>query len=164
MAKKTGQLAAEQLADVLQTEGTLKDREKRSFEKEMEDLGVEVVKPQRKWYLPERGREKVAHIAISRTTLTMSEAVIKALGDHEYVCPGVHISPDGKIALALRPATKKTGYKLNVCKPGSPTRRFANARLIARMVADGLQYGKYEAQKVKGGVMAWLIESKKTTS
>lgn len=134
-----------------------------SFEEEMQALGVEVIKTpkpknKRKWYPPDR-RSKSYDISVSKTTITLSAAVVEALGGSGYAVPGIECV-DGKTALILKPTTKSKGYKMVTCKPGLPTRRFANARLVARMVADGLKYGHYRAEIVKGGVVAWLSKAK----
>lgn len=140
--------------------------EKRSFEEEMEALGVEVIKTrkpsqkpsQRKWYPPRRsGPKKTAGISVAQTVITVSAAVMKALGS-DYAVPGIDVI-NGKNALLLMASEKGKGYKLSPCKTSS-ARRLTNVKLIARMVADGLEYGRYRAEKAKGGVIAWLVKKK----
>ena len=127
----------------------------RSFEEQMEDLGVEVVKPaplEPEWYEPDMRRSnKVGlkdKISVRKTSVTIGNQAIEEMGVNEECRIKIGTAKYKElIVLALKPANNG----LKITKSNKNSFRVGSKKLPEWLLTKGLKFGHYSLKKVKGG-------------
>jgi hypothetical protein len=131
------------------------DDDDRNFKQQMEDLGVEVVKPKIEisWYktMTQRsGRVGLKDkISLNKNCLTFGSEVVEKIGADSLLNFGLY-EKNGKKYIVLR--TSKDGLRLTKTKTNSY--RVGSEALAQWLLEQGMPLGKYRLQKIKGGWLA----------
>jgi len=127
--------------------------EERSFGQQMNDIGVEVVKPSIKWYKPDlrRGGKLGDRISITKSCITLGQKVAEKINADNKIAVGI-VENRGRTTLALRIDDKK-GMKITKTKKQSY--RLGTKRLIKWLLEQGIEIGVYELKKTKDG-SGWI--------
>jgi hypothetical protein len=128
--------------------------EEESFEEQMANLGVEVVKPKLTWYktmTQRRGKVGLKDkISLSKSCITLGSEVVEKIGADSLLNFGLY-EKNGKKYIAMR-TSKKDGLKLRKTKANSY--RVSSQALANFFIEQGMPLGKYRLQKIKGGWLA----------
>jgi len=137
-----------------------------SFEQQMADLGVEVVRPKTKieWYKTEKARAgKVGlrdKVSINSMGITLGGEVVKKIGEEPRVKVAVvktkKIAGGEKITFILKPG--QSGLK--ICRTKSNSHRIGTKALAEWLISKGIKKGRYSLKEIKGGYMAVKEETK----
>ena len=131
------------------------DKDDRTFDEQMADLGVEVVKPKIEiyWYKTMTQRSgKVGlkdKISLTKSCLTFGGEVVEKIGADSLLNFGLY-EKNGKKYIVLR--TSKDGLRLTKTKTNSY--RVGSEALTQWLRAQGLPLGRYRLQEIKGGWLA----------
>lgn len=143
---------ASELRDALGAPTAL-DKDDRTFEEQMADIGVEVVKPKVTWYKTMTQRSgKVGlkdKISLTKSCLTFGGEVVGKIGADSLLNFGLYEKNDKKY-IVLR--TSKDGLKLSKTKANSY--RVGSKALAKWLRAQGMPLGRYRLQEIKGGWLA----------
>lgn len=130
------------------------DKDDRTFDEQMADLGVEVVKPKVTWYKTMTQRSgKVGlkdKISLNKSCLTFGGEVVEKIGADSLLNFGLY-EKNGKKYIAMR-TSKKDGLKLSKTKANSY--RVGSKALAKWLLEQGMPLGKYRIQEIKGGWLA----------
>jgi phage antirepressor YoqD-like protein len=144
---------ASELRDALGAPTAL-DKDDRTFEEQMADIGVEVVKPKVTWYKTMTQRSgKVGlkdKISLTKSCLTFGGEVVGKIGADSLLNFGLY-EKNGKKYIAMR-TSKKDGLKLSKTKANSY--RVGSQALAKWLLEQGMPLGKYRLQEIKGGWLA----------
>ena len=137
------------------------ENDDRSFEEQMDDLGVEVVKPQTEieWYKIGKAKSKGKHglkdkISVNTGGITLGGKIAEKIGINVKVNVAIAKtkSPTGKekVTFILKPG--KDGLKIVKTKTNSC--RIGSRALMEWLVNNGIKKGQYGIKKIEGGYMA----------
>jgi len=134
--------------------------ERQSFEQQMNDLGVEVVKTKAalEWYKPataRRNRGLGDKISINKSGITLGKEAVKIFERNQpgYISIEVGIiKKRNRNYLAIRPVKNESGFTVTVLK--KRTHRMGTKKLVKWLSSRGIKQGVYELREVKGGYMA----------
>ena len=131
----------------------------RSFKQQMEDLGVEVVKPEIEWYEPDLTRKQQGlgdRISVNKNCITLGRDFVEKIGgvDTKISIGVVKDKARNKTVLALRPDNKK-GMKITKTEKGSY--RIGTPKLVKWLAKSGIRQGVYEIKEARGGYTAYKI-------
>ena len=124
----------------------------RTFEQQMRDLNVEVVRPTVVWNEPVFHRKGLHDcLSITENGITLGKEIAEKI-NAERLDVGVMERTQKKPTVALRPSKK--GYK--VCKKTS-CYRLGSPKLIRWLRERGIELGVYEVKEIKGGYVAYKL-------
>ena len=132
------------------------DKDDRTFEEQMADIGVEVVKPKTVicWYKSMTQRSGIVglkdKISLNKSCLTFGGEVVEKIGADSLLNFGLYEKNDKKY-IVLR-TSKKDGLKLSKTKANSY--RVGSKALAQWLLEQGMPLGKYRLQEIKGGWLA----------
>lgn len=147
---------ASKLHDLLGARTALDGDDDRGFEEQMQDLGVEVVKPKIEWYQAKIHKSPAGlkgKISFAKTCITLGkEAVNEMISSPEEelrVEFGIFEKNDKKF-IALRKS--RDGFK--PCKTRSGSCRITSQEVIGWLERKGVPRGVYKLKAVEGGWLA----------
>jgi len=130
----------------------------RSFKQQMEDLGVEVVKPELEWYKPATVRRTSGlkdRISINKCGITFGKDAIakieKAEDGKVFISIGI-IKTKKRNVMAIKPGKGKGGF--TVTKTSKQSHRIGTKKLVKWLAERGIEQGVYELRAVEGGFVA----------
>jgi hypothetical protein len=132
------------------------DKDDRTFEEQMADIGVEVVKPKTVicWYKSMTQRSGIVglkdKISLNKSCLTFGGEVVEKIGADSLLNFGLY-EKNGKKYIVLR-TSKKDGLKLSKTKANSY--RVGSKALAQWLLEQGMPLGRYRIQEIKGGWLA----------
>ncbi len=149
---------ASELRDALGAPTAL-DKDDRTFEEQMEDLNVEIVKPEIEWYEPDLTRKQQGlgdRISINKTCITLGRDFVEKIGgfDTKISVGVVKDKARNKTVLAFRSDNKK-GMKITKTEGGSY--RIGTRKLLKWLAQSGIGQGVYEVKEAGGGYTAYKI-------